>query len=275
MDRRDFLFVLAGLAAAPALAAAPFVPRRFTVRSQGRGPDIIFIPGLTSGREVWQAAAASLAGYRSHLLQVCGFAGEPAGANKRGPLLVPLAEEIAAYISASGMVRPAIVGHSMGGTLALMLAARHPQLVGRVMVVDMLPQPAGLFGGNARDLGAMASGFGAMLSTPGGRQLFANILGAFSPPQVAQRSDPDVVAEAMSELAALDLTAQLGRIRSPLTVVYASPDPAARAVLDRTFARAYAAARSVRLVRVDGSGHMIMHDQPARFVAALRAFLAR
>jgi pimeloyl-ACP methyl ester carboxylesterase len=278
MDRRRFLFALAALAAigaaAPA-AAARFVPRRFSVTVQGRGPDVLLIPGLTSGRDIWRGAVAAVPGYRYHLLQVAGFAGEPARGNAEGAILPPLEEEIARYIAAAGLRRPAVVGHSMGGTLAMMLAARHPALVGKVMVVDMLPQPAGQFGGSAADLGPLADQFRAMIASPGGRQLFANIMGAFSPPGVAARSDPDVVARAMNELATTDLRPRLPAIRAPMTVVYAVPTPESRATLQRQFARAYAGARTARLVPVAGSGHMVMLDQPARFAAALGEFLRR
>jgi pimeloyl-ACP methyl ester carboxylesterase len=58
-------------------------------------------------------------------------------------------------------------------------------------------------------------------------------------------------------------------------VLYASPDPQARAAMDRSFASAYAAARQPRFVRIDGSGHMVMLDQPARFRAAVADFLRR
>ena len=164
----------------------------------------------------------------------------------------------------------------MGGTLAMMIAARHPELVGRIMVVDMLPQPAGLFGGSAAGMGPLADSLGDIIATPGGRRLFAGLMGAFSPPETAnRRSDPDVVARAMHELATIDLTRELARIRAPLTVVYASPDRRAGAAIDRTFSAAYAGARGARLVRIDGSGHMIMFDQPARFQAELRDFLRR
>ena len=91
----------------------------------------------------------------------------------------------------------------MGGTLAMMIAARRPDLVGRIMVVDMLPQPAGLFGGRARSgIGPLADSLGDFIATPGGRRLFGSLMNAFSPPGSANRdSDPDVVGRAMRELA--------------------------------------------------------------------------
>jgi pimeloyl-ACP methyl ester carboxylesterase len=162
----------------------------------------------------------------------------------------------------------------MGGTLAMMIAARRPELAGRIMVVDMLPQPAGLFGGSASS--PLANSLRNWISTPGGRRLVGGLLNAFSPPESSNaRSDPDVVAQAMHELSSMDLGPQLPRIRAPMTVVYASPDPQGRQAVDRGFAAAYAPARGARLVRIDGAGHMVMLDQPARFQASLRDFLRR
>ncbi|HEV2815689.1 MAG TPA: alpha/beta hydrolase [Allosphingosinicella sp.] len=268
---RILLLLFALLFAAAPAAAQRFEPSRFSVEVVGRGPDVILIPGLTAGRGVWRATAAAVPGYRYHLVQVAGFAGEPARGNRAGPVVAPLAEEIARYIADRGLERPAIVGHSMGGTIAMMIAARRPELAGRIMVVDMLPQPAGLFGGNARDAAPLAD----FMATPGGSRLFASLMAVFSPTEVARGSDPGVVARATRDLATTDLSGRLARIRAPFTVVYASPDRVASAAVDDSFERAYAWARNVRLVRIDGSGHMVMLDRPARFRAALRDFLRR
>jgi pimeloyl-ACP methyl ester carboxylesterase len=279
MNRRHFIFAgcaALGLMAGPAQAAPRFEPTRFSVEVRGTGPDVILIPGLTSGRDVWASTVTAIPGYRYHLIQVSGFGGEPARGNRQGNVVAPLAAEIVRYIVDRRLDHPAIIGHSMGGTLAMIIGARAPNVAGRIMVVDMLPQPVGLFGGNARDWGPLTEGIGNLVATPGGRTLFASFMSAFSPPDSGnRRSDPDVTARAMHELMATNMTGELPRIRAPFTVVYASPDPRARAVIDRNFARAYAGAANAHLVRVEGSGHMVMLDQPARFQAAVREFLAR
>jgi N-formylmaleamate deformylase len=258
-----------------ARAAPAFAPTRFSVETVGSGPDVILIPGLTASKEVWRATVAAVPGYRYHLVQVAGFAGAPARGNSTGEVVAPLAEEIARYIQAAKLRKPAIVGHSMGGTLAMLVAARHPALVGRVMVVDMLPQPVGLLGGRAADLKGLAGLLRGLGSTQEGRGIIDSAIRLFGDDQaVNTNSDKDVVARAAEELAETDLTPELPRIRAPLTVVYAVANSAYAAETDRSYAAAYAAAPAARLVRIDRSGHMIMRDQPGRFRTALQAFLS-
>ena len=280
MNRR--LFLMTSLAAAlvgctPSVGEAappPFKPTRFSVEVKGSGPDVILIPGLTAGRDVWSGTVANLPGYRYHLIHVAGFAGEPARGNAQGPVVVPLADEIARYIEASGLKRPAIVGHSMGGTVAMMIGARRPDAVGKIMVVDMLPQPAGLVGSTAAGIGPLARTLNRIVATPGGRRLFESVIGNFGNTRDGGKpSDTDVVARAMHELANIDLTAELPKLKAPLTVVYAALDAEDAPRAQRIYSGAYRGA-SARLVRIDDSGHMIMYDQPARFREALKAFLA-
>lgn len=138
-------------APAPAIAqAAPaFVSDRLSVEVVGQGPDVILIPGYGSSREVWRAEAERLkATHRVHLVQFAGFAGEP-WTHGDGPLLDPAIEALAGYVASAGLHRPAVIGHSMGGLSALLLAQRHPEAVGRVMAVDNLPFFSALFGPQA------------------------------------------------------------------------------------------------------------------------------
>ena len=259
-------------AAMPALAvsATPFTSRRITVTIRGAGRDVLLIPGLASGPGIWNGAITAVPGYRYHLVQVRGFAGLAPDLNKTGPLIAPLVDEIARYVSSMGLSRPAVVGHSMGGTLAMMLALRG--VASRAMVIDMLPAGAGMVGGTANGMGYLADQLSQYFtSTKAGRDMFAEML-ARQPG--AQGSDPDVIAHALTELAHTDLGPQLGKIGVPLRVLYAVPaDTQIRANLVQQFRTAYAAARKAMLTPIGPSGHMVMSDQPKLFTGALAAFL--
>ena len=265
--------ISAGQQASAAVAPAPFTSDRISVVVQGSGPDVILIPGLTSPREVWKGTVAAVPGYRYHLVQVNGFAGTKAGANATGPVVEPVAREIARYIQQQRLQKPALIGHSMGGIVSMIVSARQPQLVGKLMVVDMLPQPVGLFGGTASGLGALADRIAA---TPNGKRLIGALVGTFGS-DAARQSDPDVVAQASHDLARTNLTAELPKIAAPMTVLFASPVTASpdHARIVQEYRTAYAGARTAKLRPIPESGHLIMFHQPARFRAEVKEFLAR
>jgi N-formylmaleamate deformylase len=254
--------------------AAPSPPTRFSVEVVGTGPDVILIPGLTASSAVWRSTVAALPGYRYHLIQVAGFSGAAARGNAKGHILAPLAEEVSRYIAERHLVRPAIVGHSMGGTIAMMVAARHPQLVGKLLVVDMLPEPAGLVGSDAAGIAGLAGVLQGLADTPEGRGLVDFAIRMFGNDSAANtQSDPAVVARAAQELAVTDLRPDLPRIAAPMTVLYAALDAAQSGVADRQYQIAYRGKPDARLVRIEHSGHMIMYDQPVAFQRAFKSFL--
>ena len=265
----------AALLPAPALA---FASPRIAVTVQGEGSDVILIHGVDSSTAVWRATLIRDHSTRFHLVQIAGFGGFPARGNASGDIVKGVADEVIRYISEMKLNRPAIVGHSMGGTIALMIAARIPARIGKAMVVDMLPQPAGILGADAAGIRPLADGLRNLTATPQGRQLFDSVVGMFGGASTpAERSDSGVTARALHELALTDLTPELPRITAPLTVVYATPRPSETADPARVTAAyraAYRGARTARLVPIANSGHMIMYDQPAAFLAAFRTFLA-
>lgn len=274
MDRRALMrgaLATGAVVWSGAARAAPFVSRRIAVSVRGAGRDVILIPGLASGPGIWNGVLGAVPGYRYHLVHVRGFAGLAAEANISGALVQPVADEIARYIGVAGLTRPSIVGHSMGGTLAMLVGLKG--LVGRVMVVDMLPAGAAMVGGTASGMGFLADQLsGYLTGTQAGRRYLAQMV-AQAPG--AKGSDPDVIANALRDLANIDLEPQLPRLSAPLEVVYAvGSDAQQAAAITRSFRTGYAGKKAALLKAIGPSGHMVMADQPARFNAALRDFLA-
>ena len=292
------VFVLAGIAllCAPSRGqtakAAAFVPTRFTVVDAGTvcKPDVVLIPGLGSSRAVWDGEAKLLASnYRLHILQVDGFAGSPAGANVAdGKMLPGIVEELHAYIAAAGM-HPVVVGHSMGGLLTLMLAEKYPADLSRMVIVDTLPYYAVLFN-PAATVDTMKPQAEMLkqqvIATPADQ--FALMQQTVVPALVlnpdAQKlieaadevGDRTAFAEAMYEDLLTDLRGDVATIKTPMLLLYPydstsqGTDPTK---VDAMYKSAYAAKPNVTLLRIDGSRHFIMYDQPAKLDAAVEGFL--
>src|SRR5258705_9799504 len=130
-------------------AAADFVSDRITVTVRGTGPDVVLIPGLASSSAVWDGTVKRLDGrFRLHVVQVAGFAGSPARASTNGAVIQPTIDAIEKYIETNKLKAPKVIGHSLGRLMGLVLAAQHPESVGKLMVVDSLPFFSVLMGAN-------------------------------------------------------------------------------------------------------------------------------
>jgi pimeloyl-ACP methyl ester carboxylesterase len=284
------LMSFAATCAAAQTRHSAFTSDRISVEVHGAGRDVVLIPGLSSSPRVWDATIAAVPGYRYHIVHVSGFDGRPAGANATGPVLMPVAEEIARYIAAAHLDHPAIVGHSMGGSWAMIVAGRHPELAGRVMVVDMLPFLGAMFGPPGASPDAVRpiaeqvrQGIASSSGDARRAQIEQTIVGmvrteSLRPEVVAQSlaSDPAVSAQGMYDLIVSDLRPDLANIHVPLTVLYVLPAgaPLTPEQIDQFYRLSYAGAPQAVLKRIPESYHFIMFDQPDAFRRELRAFLA-
>jgi pimeloyl-ACP methyl ester carboxylesterase len=289
------LLLPAAAFAAPAQhKAAPrpaFASERLSVEVVGSGPDVLLIPGLSSSPDVWRSSVAAVPGYRYHLVHVAGFAGKPAGANGSGPVVEPVAEEIARYIREAGLKKPAIVGHSLGGAWAMMVAARHPELASKIMVVDMMPFLGAMFGGptatteSVRPIAEqMRTGIATSTGEPRRKQVEQTIAGMVRTeamrPQIVEHSlasDPSASGQAMYDLITSDLRPDVAKIKMPFTILYVLPAgaPLTEAQMDQYYAMSYSGAPQAVLKRIPDSYHFIMLDAPEAFRRELKSFLAK
>ncbi len=271
-------------------ARTGFRSRRIAVTTRGRGPDVLLIPGLASTAEVWRGVADRLAGRcRLHLVSVRGFGDLPAGANASGAVMAAVADEVRRYIAEQNLQRPALIGHSMGGQLGLRVAADAGSRIGRVMVVDSSPFFPALISARATvgDVEPIAQlayqaihflGDEALRSR--GRAMGLELGGATDAVFGSlgwQGGDRRVLAQSLYEVMTVDLRRRLPDITAPVTVVYGwSADAASpRSRTDSLFRGAYARLRTpAAFVPIEGAEHMVMIDQPTRFMAAVDRFLA-
>ncbi|MGK5027862.1 alpha/beta fold hydrolase [Janthinobacterium sp. RB2R34] len=271
------LAIAGAVHAAPAAAAATHPA--FQVGVTGKGTPVILIPGLASSGEVWQGTVAHLCGpaqqRQCHVLTLAGFAG---AAPVAGDLLAQAESQLAGYISDNHLGQPAIIGHSLGGFLALKLAIDHPQQVGRLVIVDALPAlgatqlptitPEQLQGMAAQMRAAML----AQDDTSFAQQQRRSVAGmASKPDDVARitgwgmRSDKNTVIAAMATIIGTDLRQDVARITTPTLVLgtwIAYKDYAPRAAIEATFRSQYQKLPGVQIAISDAARHFIMYDDP-------------
>ena len=272
-----------------AAAPAPVRMDHISIETIGSGAPVILIPGLSSPRAVWDRVAPGLARHhRVILVQVDGFGGDDPGANLKPGILDGMVADLDAYIARNKLQGAAVVGHSMGGLVGLMLAKAHPADVGKLMVVDSLPYIGDIFlpgatiaqvepqakvlrdkeiasyGKPADDAAATATADGLALK-PGSRAKVAAWV---------KQADPRVTGEALYEDMTIDLRPDMAAIATPITLVYPWSAHLPQEKADAFYRAEYAKAPHVTFVPVGDSAHFVMLDQPAAFQVALDAFLA-
>ncbi len=273
--------------AAKSHAATPYpdaAQERFSVTVTGTGPDVLLIPGLASSAATWDGTVAHLkAHYRLHVLNVAGFADEPAGANAAGAVVTPTLEAIDAYIKANHL-KPVVVGHSLGGTMALMLAKSHPEDVSKIVIVDALPYTGVIFNPAATvdalkpQVAMMQQQIEAMPADAFKAQETGSLSRMVTAPANvdlivgwAVRSNRHAVAQSLYDDLTIDMRPDLASIKTPAVLLFpvdatAGQNPEATAAFYKS---QYAAMPNLTAVEIDNSKHFEMLDQPEAFYKAL------
>lgn len=302
---RHLLFALAATASIPAIlsthpacaalraASAVAIPMdHISVEVTGKGSPVILIPGLSSPRAAWDGVTPELAKTHTvYRVQVNGFGGDDPRANLSPGVLDGIVADLQKLIATHKLKGAAVVGHSMGGLAGMMLAARYPDSIGRLMIVDALPFFAVLMAPPGSDVtaamvepraaqmrDAVAASYGKPADPAAAEANVASMtLKPENLPQLkrwAMASDPRVAAQAMYEDLTTDMRSPIGAIRAPVTVVYAwNAKYPRKEQADAFFRSQYKSLPQASFVGVGESAHFIMLDQPEAFQAALAAFL--
>ena len=107
----------------------------------GSGPPLILLHGLSGSGRWWSRNVPAFASaFRTYAVDLPGF-----GASRclRWSRLDDTVDRLADWIAGEGLSRAHIAGHSLGGTVAARLAARHPERVDRLVLVDAAIRPEG------------------------------------------------------------------------------------------------------------------------------------
>ena len=243
---------------------------------EGRGTPVLFLHGLAGYAGEWRLTAEWLAGRR----RVIAIDGRGHGRSERWPEDVSIeahAADAAEAIEQLELERVIVVGQSLGGLTAIVLAATRPELVKAVVLVDADPAV-----GEDRTVTEVEASlrrwpvpFDSVLAaaryfggSPGSAAAWANGLerreDGWWP-----RFDFDVMAKTLKEALARPYWDEWERIRCPVLIVRAGNGDVPRQTAEEMTARL----ASSRLIEVPGAGHDVHLDSPDEWRAVLTGFL--
>ena len=244
----------------------------------GEGPPVVLLHGLFGAAQNWGGIQRRLAAwYRVLAIDLRNHGSSPHAAAMDYPAM---AADVAETIAGVTAAPAAVVGHSMGGKVAMALALAEPQLVSRLVVADIAPvaYPPALRpyvaamqaitlrpGLTRRDAEAALA---ETIPEPGIRAfLVQNLRLQDDPP--SWRLGLDAIAAAMPELEGFPefSTAYAG----PVLVLAGERSGYVRPAHEPRFRALFPA---VRFASVAGAGHWLHAENPAGFLALLEPFLA-
>lgn len=239
----------------------------------GDGTPLLLIHGGLITRAEWQLQIEPL----SHAcrLIVPDVRGHGASGRSGDYSMALFAADLVALLDSLGIARAVVCGHSMGGTVAQVMAANYPDRVSAVILAEtnygvgnepMMRVAASLTTIVARLMGAKAFlNMGARSLKANDPQVVASLQQAFR----AQASDPANVMRIVDAMNAYDGSTLLARIRCPALVMIGAANRLARKqgeYMAKTIPNA-------RLVAIPDAGHGANWDNPPAFNAAVLEFL--
>jgi len=221
-----------------------------SLRLIGNGDPVVLVHGLAGSSRWW-----------SHNLERLGarFALHLVDLPRRNFALVHAHVWLADAMAEAGLARAHVIGHSMGGAIALRLAAEQPRRVDRLVLVA----PAGLATGRAFVGHAVPLARALRRLSPGFVPLLV---------QDALRAGPVSLLRAARELLGGDVRELLGAVEAPTLLVFGRGDTLVPPSLGEIFR---AEMRDARLVVIDDAGHVPMFERPETFNRAVVEFLAQ
>jgi 3-oxoadipate enol-lactonase len=244
----------------------------------GAGPPLVLIHGLGGSAAIWQKVAGQLA----EEFRVIAYDLRGLGQSTTPPppyTLTMLVADLHGLVEGLGLDRVALVGHSLGGAVALGYAAEHPERVSAVVGIaapsHTPEEQRSMLAGRAesarkRGMLAIADVHAASGLPEAFKEAHPEETAVYK--TILARGDPEGYAALCEVIADIDLTAQLGRIRAPVLLMQGAldrivPQEAARETASRLAKCEY--------VQLEGCGHVIPFERPEELVARVREFVGR
>jgi pimeloyl-ACP methyl ester carboxylesterase len=257
----------------------------FEVRISGNGNrSIIFIPGFACSGKVWDETKILYENnYTCYTLTMAGFAGVPPQSIPAKPTFLSWEKAIAAYIQQNKIDKPIIIGHSMGGALAMALAADYSDLISKIIAVDALPCLSALMNPSFQvkennDCSVMISQITSATNEQFyqmQKQTIPRLLADTSKQELvvgwSVQSDRATFAEMYCDFSNTDLRMKISAITCPALILLESQFANFKPALEEQFKNL----KSVNLQYAAKGHHFIMYDDKEWYDNQLNSFINR
>jgi len=238
---------------------------------EGRGyHDMVLIHGLGGNADIWDEILPYLKG----TFRVWTF--ELAGHGRTQPIVDPTiekeAERLAAYMAEQEITYPTLVGHAMGGMVALQYTIGHPADVSRLILMDTAPMQLASQ--------EQKAAVGRELATDYDQYVYSRFVNMTPNQEVTERildtalrTDSATFISLLMSSFDFDLSDQLYSLPVPLLVVgselmFPGKDNSQHQLDHYGFGKA----RSLSFKRMGGTGHFMMLERPIYTASVLLAF---
>jgi len=253
------------------------------VKVTGNGPPVLFIPGFTVPGESWDSTVAQLEqNHECHILTLAGF-------GEKNPIDFPwlptINNAIENYINENKLTDLTVIGHSLGGTIALWLAGRENSKISKLILVDALPAAGALMipnfnpdnlaydslynnqqlAMNEADFEKMAEGMAQGIS-----------LNAETQERIKNwiiLADRKTYVYGYTDYLKLDVRENLKSITVPVTII-AADQPFGKEMVIQTYKSQYENLANYDLIIAENSAHFVMFDKPSWFQEQIQQILA-
>jgi len=238
---------------------------------EGRGElEMVFIHGLGSNAQVWD----KMKPYVAARFKVEVF--ELAGHGQTQPIADPTIEkEVArlhAFIQEKGLAYPTLVGHGLGGMIALQYSVQHPADVHRLIMLDSAPMQLASAQQKKDVAEELLNNYDRFVA---GRYSVMSPVEEITDQVMdsALKTDRTSFTSLLMDSFDFDLTDQLHTLPVPMLIMGSEllfPDPdQSKAVLEQI---GFGKARSLSFKRMGQTGHFMMLERPAYTASVVRTF---
>ncbi|MEP2936319.1 MAG: alpha/beta hydrolase [Gilvibacter sp.] len=241
---------------------------------KGQGPVVVFIHGFLEDSTMWEPILASCTGMQTLVIDLPGH-----GRSKNFDDLYTMdqmALVVIALLDILEIKSATVVGHSMGGYIALAMAQNHPNYLEKLILVNSTPLPDSPERLKSRKqaivlLGQIPARFTAMaIKSLFDKDQIDSLLPTINKlQQNAAKLDPKgIIAAVKGMMARPDRTAILEQLTLPKVFIASLKDP----IIDASQMAAISTKAGAQFVLLPG-GHMSSYEQPEKLKQVLLHFI--